>query len=120
MSIGAGVAIARKRDYLSGNIYVLLGDGECNEGMIWEAVMFAAHHKLDNLIAIIDYNNFQGLGKNERILNLNSLSKKFQSFGWATKEIDVDNFQELIENISLKDNHEKKPLVVIANTIKGM
>ena len=77
LSIGSGIALAKKMDKIGGKVFVLLGDGECNEGMIWEAALFASHHQLNNLIAIIDYNKLQGRGKIENIIKYNSLSKKY-------------------------------------------
>ena len=117
LSIGAGVALAKKRDKKSGNVYVLLSDGEINEGMVWESIMFSAHHKLNNLIAIIDNNKIQALGKSKNIISMNSISKKFKSFNWRTKEIDGHNLDNLIKSINNKNF--SKPLVIIANTIKG-
>jgi len=119
LSIAAGIALAKKRDKLKGNVYVLLSDGECNEGMVWEAAMFAAHHNLNNLIGIIDHNKFQALGKNKDIIKLNSLSTKFKSFGWISKEIDGHNISEIIKNFNFSNKKNKKPRMVIANTIKG-
>ena len=119
LSIGAGVALARKKDNIGGKIYILLGDGECNEGMVWEAAMFAAHNKLNNLIAIVDFNNLQGLGKTEEVLKLGSLVKKFESFGWNAVEIDGHNFDQMIDVFKFKDKKTNKPLAVITNTIKG-
>ena len=118
LSIANGLAIAKKNDKLKGNIYVLLSDGECNEGAIWEAAMFASHHKLNNIIAIIDYNKIQALGKNKDILNLEPFGDKFKAFGWSVKIINGHNFSDL-EKSFLINNKLKKPTMIIAKTIKG-
>lgn len=119
LSITAGVALAAKKDRKTMKAYVLLGDGECNEGMIWEAAMFAGHHKLDNLVAIIDYNKLQGFGRVDEILNLEPLNDKFKSFGWGVKDIDGHNFIEIVETLQSTPLEKNKPSLIIANTIKG-
>ena len=118
LSVGAGIALAKKRDNIPGNVYVLLGDGECNEGMIWEAIMFGSSFKLNNLTAIIDYNNLQGLGKSNKIINLEPLDKKFKSFGWDAIKVDGHNFNELKKALTKKNIN--KPKIIIAKTVKGM
>jgi transketolase len=119
LSIAAGVALAAKKDKKNIKAYVLLGDGECNEGMIWEAALFSRQHKLDNLVAIIDYNNLQGLGKNTEVLNLEPLFDKFVSFGWGVKDIDGHNLLEIVETFQKIPFENNKPNLIIANTIKG-
>lgn len=119
LSIGSGVALSAKKDNKSFRSFILLGDGECNEGMVWEAAMFASHHKLDNLVAIVDYNNLQGLGKNNEILNLNSLSEKFCSFGWSVREINGNNINEIVKALNPLPYKKDMPSIIIANTIKG-
>ena len=118
LSIANGLAISKKIDKLKGNIYVLLSDGECNEGMVWEAAMFASHHKLNNIIAIVDYNKIQALGKNKDILNLEPFKDKFKAFGWSVKLINGHNINDLKKSF-LINKKLKKPTVIIANTIKG-
>ena len=117
LSIGIGVSVALKKKQKSNSVYVVLGDGECNEGSVWEAAMTAPHFKLDNLIAIIDRNNFQQTGKTEDIMDTSDLVNKWQSFGWSVKEIDGHNLDEI--HNSLNDKTDNKPLAIIANTIKG-
>ncbi len=119
LSIGAGLAISNKKDKINSNVFVLIGDGELNEGMIWEAVMFSSHNKLDNLIAIIDYNRLQGFGTTDEILSLDPLKDKFQSFGWYANEINGHNMKEIINSLSILPLKKNKPSVIIANTIKG-
>jgi transketolase len=119
LSIGAGMAIAAKFDKAKYRIFVLLSDGELNEGSTWEAAMFAAHRGLDNLIAIVDYNKMQATGKTEEIVSLEPLTDKWCAFGWEIKEIEGHNFVQIInalEDIPFKMN---KPSVVIAHTVKG-
>ena len=118
LSLGIGVAISSKKKKKKFNVYVVIGDGECNEGSIWEAAMAAPNFKLDNLYAIIDKNNFQQTGSNKEIMCVESLKDKWSSFGWHTVELDGHNIKELYNffNDSSKIN---KPKAIIANTIKG-
>ena len=117
LSLGVGVALALK---LKGNetsrIFVVLGDGECDEGSIWEAALSAAHYRLSNLVAVVDRNHLQYDGNTEDILQIERFSQKWQAFGWMTAECDGHDEQELTKALSLKTD---KPLVVIANTVKG-
>ena len=117
LPIGTGIALARKLSNKQGNIYVLVGDGECNEGTTWESALIAAQHKLDNLVVIIDNNKIQSLGKTEDILSMNSLSVKFEAFNWHADEIDGHNIQRIID--ALKESPSGKPKVIIAHTVKG-
>lgn len=119
LSVGTGMAIAGKRDKKDYKVYVLLSDGELNEGSTWEAVMFASHHKLDNLIAIVDYNKIQALGYTKDIINLEPLSRKWLSFGWAVKEINGHDFSQIFEAFDSVPFSEGKPGVIIAHTVKG-
>ena len=89
------------------------------EGSNWEALMFASHHKLDNLIAIIDYNNLQSLGSVDKILNINPLKKKITSFGWNVEEVEGHNHEMLEETLTLAKNQKGAPSFVIAHTTKG-
>ena len=100
-------------------IYVILSDGECDEGSNWEAALFAAHHKLDNLVVIIDRNNLQSIKSTEDTLALEPLEDKWASFGWSTKVVDGHNLKELIEVLDKKNVISNKPKCIIANTIKG-
>ncbi len=111
LGIGAGMALAGHRTF------VVLGDGECYEGSVWEAAMFAAHHRLGNLTAIVDRNNISILGETETLLELGDLEEKFRAFGWASKTIDGHSHAELVAALSWPDL--AKPLAIIANTVKG-
>ena len=117
LSLGIGVALALKKKKLSNRIYIILGDGECNEGSVWEAAMCASHYKLNNITVIVDNNNFQQTGSNDQIMSLGDLSLKWKSFNWSTTIIDGHNFEQI--NSSLEKNLIDCPNVIIAKTIKG-
>lgn len=120
LGIGAGMALAAKLDNSPYRTVVLLGDGECYEGSVWEAAMFAAHHRLDNLVAIIDRNGQCVNDFTENINRLDPMGPKWEAFGWEVREVDGHSFDELRE--SLGDLHTRgaeRPLAIIANTIKG-
>ncbi len=116
LSLGIGVAIASKKKENNAKVYIIVGDGECNEGSVWEGAMAAAHFKLDNLFVIVDKNNFQQTGSNSEIMSTTDLFKKWSSFGWNSSEIDGHDINQLINSFQ-----EKKdiPTAIIANTIKG-
>ena len=117
IGIAVGVALGLRKKKSNNSVYVVLGDGECNEGSVWEALMAASHFKLNNLKIIIDNNNFQQTGKNNDIMNTSSLKKKLEAFNFETFEIDGHNPLLLIEKLSLVSN--EKPVAIIAKTIKG-
>jgi len=116
LSIGVGMAISSKFDKYTNHIYVMCGDGELNEGSVWEAVMFAAQKNLDNLTLIVDYNKLQGYGKTNEVINLEPLYKKFEAFNWEVVQINGHDFLEIEKGLGIKSN---KPKVIIAHTIKG-
>ena len=118
LSLGIGVAISSKKKGSNFNVYVVIGDGECNEGSIWEAAMAAPHFKLNNLYAIIDKNNFQQTGSNKEIMNVENLKDKWSSFGWYAAELNGHNIQELC-NFFKESKKIDKPKAIIANTVKG-
>lgn len=120
LSVGVGLAFAAKTKETNQKVFAIVGDGEANEGTIWEALLFAHHWKLDNLVVIIDKNEFQAMGTTEEVLALGSLKAKLDSFGFVTKDIDGHNEHEI--ETALKELLEKKdgyPKAIIANTIKG-
>ena len=119
LSIGAGMALAAKRDNLTNRVCVLISDGELHEGSIWEAVLFSAHHKLSNLLLIIDYNKMQALGFTKDTLELDPLRAKFEAFGWACSEVDGHHLSSIIEALDRFPFNSEKPSVVIAHTVKG-
>jgi len=119
LNIGAGMALSAKLDRKTFRVVVLLSDGECDEGSNWEAIMFASHHKLNNLIAIVDYNKIQSLASTKETLDLEPFAEKWRSFGWCVKEVDGHDHEKL-QNVFFKLPFDKeKPSVVIAHTIKG-
>ena len=120
LSAGVGMAYALRKDNKASRVFVVLGDGECNEGSVWEAALFANHFRLNNLVAIVDHNHMQSLDFNENTLEIESFASKWVAFGWNVIEIDGNNHQQLhqaFEQASSFTNH--KPSVIIANTIKG-
>jgi len=119
LSIANGIALAAKMDNNAVRIFVLLGDGECDEGQIWEAAMFASQYKLDNLCAIIDRNQFQIDDATERIIALEPLQSKWESFGWNVNTINGHNFPDLIRSLIFYQKIPHKPTLIIANTLKG-
>ena len=120
LSMAAGMAYIGKKDNEKFRVFAILSDGECDEGSTWEAILFAGHHGLDNLTAIVDYNKLQGFGYTKDILDLEPFSAKFGSFGWEVKEIDGHNFKEIIATLSKLPLKTGKPSVIIAHTTKGL
>jgi len=116
LPIGLGMAFARKKLNKNGRIYILIGDGECQEGTIWESADIAAYHKLDNVTVIVDNNEVQALDKIKDV-SLMNFKDKFNAFGWHVSEINGHNFQEIIQ--ALNEQPKGKPYVIIAHTIKG-
>ena len=117
--ISTGMAMARKRQNISGKIYVMISDGECQEGTTWESLLIGAKHRLDNLVVLIDYNKIQALTTLEEALPLDNLVDKFKAFNWDCKVVnDGHSFEELIPGLQ-EDNHEGKPRTIIVHTIKG-
>lgn len=119
LSMAIGMALAAKIDKKDYKVYALIGDGESNEGNIWEAALFAAHHKLDNLIVFLDRNRIQLDDFTEKILSLEPLADKWKAFGWEVKEIDGHNFKEIINAVDWAKQVKSKPVMIIAHTIKG-
>ena len=120
LSIGAGLALAAKMDKKDYMTVVLMSDGECQEGSSWEAAMFAAHHRLDNLIAIVDRNRLQAIDFTEQTLALEPLSQKWEAFGWEVRTADGHSYDSLLSVLGdIRSRNSGKPLVVIASTTKG-
>jgi len=118
LSLGVGLALSAKKKEKDFKVYVIVGDGECNEGSVWEAAMAAPNFNLENLYVIIDKNNFQQTGPNHQIMNVDNLKSKWESFNWYSKEVDGHNVNELLDVFN-ECNNIKKPKAIIANTIKG-
>ena len=116
LSLGLGVAIGLRKKKLLNQVFVLMGDGECNEGSVWEAAISAPKFKLNNITAIIDKNNFQQTGQTKEIMPLKKIKSTWQNFGWKVFDIDGHNFKELDEAFTYKCS---SPKLVIANTVKG-
>ena len=119
LSAANGMALSAKiynNDY---RVYAILGDGELQEGQIWEAVMTAAHYKLDNLVAIIDYNNLQIDGKVSDVMDVAPVGEKFKAFKWNVIEIDGHNYEEIIKALDTAKTVKGKPTAIVANTVKG-
>jgi len=119
LSIASGMAITAKMDKKDTRVYCLMGDGELQEGNIWEAAMSSAHFKLDNLCGIIDYNHFQIDGPTEEIMNIAPLVDKWKSFGWHTIQCDGHNVGELLIAFEQAKTIKQQPTVIIAQTVKG-
>ena len=118
-SFAVGTAIVAKNEKKKWRTYVILGDGEHNEGQVWEAVMLAAKYKLNNLVAIIDRNNIQIDGYTEDVLPVEPLSDKYRAFGWNVIEVDGHNIKKIIDSCELSKAVYEKPTVIIAHTIPG-
>ena len=114
-----GMALAGKLDNKDYRVYALIGDGESQEGLIWEAAMLAAHYKLDNITVFLDNNGLQIDGKNKDIMNIDPIDEKFKSFGWNVLTIDGHSFEEIFDAIEKAKNTKGKPTMIIAKTIKG-
>jgi len=119
LSYGIGVALTARLDRRDYKTYVLLGDGECDEGQTWEGALSAAHFRMDNLTAIVDCNRIQLTGWTRDIMNLEPLSQKWQAFGWHTIDIDGHDFNQILAAFQEAERIRNKPTVIIAHTIKG-
>lgn len=119
LSIGVGMALAKKHNKEDDYVYVIIGDGEMHEGQIWEALMSAAHYKLDNLVVFLDYNKLSSKGDVNKVMNLEKIKEKISAFNWNVCEIDGHNFEEIDKAIKIAETQKDIPTFVIANTIKG-
>lgn len=119
LSIASGLALAGKLDKKAYRVYTLLGDGECDEGQVWEAAMLAAHYKLDNLAAIVDRNGLQIDGSTEKIMRLEPIAGKWGAFGWHVIEIDGNKIVEITAALDEAKSIRGRPTAIIAHTFKG-
>ncbi|MBI1977881.1 MAG: transketolase [Candidatus Omnitrophica bacterium] len=119
LSIACGMALAGRREGKSYRVFTLMSDGECDEGSVWEAALFVPHHKLDNLIAIVDYNKIQSLGTVKDVLDLDPFAAKWKAFGWAVREIDGHDYKAIEDALKNIPFESGKPSCVIAHTVKG-
>lgn len=114
-----GMALAGKLDKKDYRVYVLIGDGEAQEGIIWEAAMFSAHYKLDNLTVFMDHNGLQIDGLNKEVMNIEPIDEKFRAFGWHVINIDGHSFEDIFSALEEAKNTKGKPTMIIARTVKG-
>lgn len=119
LSAANGMALAARLDKRNYRVYALLGDGEIQEGMVWEAAMAAGHYKLDNLVAILDYNHLQIDGNVEDIMNVGPVADKFRAFNWHVIEIDGHNLEEIIAALDEAKSVKGMPTFIVAHTVKG-
>jgi transketolase len=119
LSVAAGMAIAAKRDGKSSRIFCMVSDGECDEGSVWEAALFAPQQKLDNLIVIVDYNKIQSLGAVKEVIDLEPLAEKWRAFGWGVRELDGHDLHAVDEAVTSVPYEKDRPSCIVAHTIKG-
>jgi transketolase len=119
LAVGAGLALAARLQASSRRVFVMVSDAECNEGSLWETVMFAAHHRLSNLIAIIDLNGQQALGYTDEVLSLPDMAERWRAFGWDAHEVDGHDTRVIAETIENLDTGSGRPHVLIARTVFG-
>lgn len=119
LSVANGMALGLRLAGSPARVYCLLGDGEIQEGQVWEAAMTASHYKIDNICAIIDHNRLQIDGNCSEVMNIEPIEKKFEAFGWNVFTIDGHNMQEIVEALDMAEKIKGKPTVIVANTIKG-
>lgn len=118
LSVAAGMAYAAKKNHKNHKVFAVLGDGECNEGSIWEAALFANHYRLNNLVTVVDHNMMQSMDYCEKTIELDNFFNKWKAFGWNVIEINGNNHDELKSAFNKQFNNEK-PIIIIADTIKG-
>jgi transketolase len=119
LPISTGMALSAKRDGAEFRVYCMVSDGECDEGSTWEAALFAPHHKLDNLVAIVDYNKIQSLGRVADVLDLEPLAAKWRAFGWGVQEIDGHDVEAISNAFAAVPFETGKPSCIVAHTVKG-
>jgi len=119
LSVGLGMALAGRLDGAPWRVYVLLGDGEIQEGQVWEAAMAAAHYGVDNLTAILDWNGLQIDGPNDEVMTVRPVADKWRAFGWEVTEIDGHRFDEILEALRWARSVRGKPAIILARTVKG-
>lgn len=119
LPVACGMALAAKQDRRQHRVFALLSDGECDEGSTWEAALFASHHRLDNLVTIVDYNKIQSLGAVEDVLGLEPLGAKWQAFGWAVREVDGHDVTQVAGALADAPFDASRPSCLVAHTVKG-
>lgn len=119
LSIGLGMALAARLDGAAWRVYVMLGDGEIQEGQVWEAAMAAAHYRVDNLTAILDWNGLQIDGPNDEVMSIQPVAEKWRAFGWEVGEVDGHRFPEILQALRWARSVRGRPAIVLARTVKG-
>ena len=119
LPVGCGMALAAKRDGKPHRVFVMVSDGECDEGSTWEAALFAPHHKLDNLVVLVDFNKIQSLGSVAEVMGLEPLAEKWRAFGWAARELDGHDVTALEDTLLQLPFEPGKPSCIVAHTVKG-
>lgn len=119
LSMACGLALAAKRDGRAFRVFAILSDGECDEGSTWEAALFAGHHRLDNLVALVDYNKIQSLGHVKDVLDLEPFAAKWAACRWSVREIDGHDLQQIQDALGTIPFQAHKPSCLIAHTVKG-
>ncbi len=119
LSLGLGMALAGRIQGNRYRVFVVMSDGECNEGSVWEAAMFAPAHHLDNVAAIIDYNKWQATGRSNEVMALSPLKQKWEAFGWSTYQVDGHNLDELADLFHKVPDGSGRPIAIVADTVKG-
>jgi transketolase len=117
LSVGAGMSLHAKRTGKANRVFVVLSDGECDEGSTWEAALFGAHHQLSNLCAVVDYNGMQSFGRVDDVLRLEPFADKWRAFGWDVHEVDGHDHEAL--RTVLSGSHPTQPRMIVAHTVKG-
>lgn len=119
LPIGLGMALSARINKKNYSVVVVLGDGECNEGSVWEAAMMAAAQRVGNLMIIVDFNKWQGTGRSEKVLALSPLVDKWRAFGWDACEVDGHDMEQLVKVLSQDKTSDGKPIAIVAHTVKG-
>jgi transketolase len=119
LPVGAGMALAARHDGAARRVFVLLSDGECDEGSVWEAALFAAHNRLNNLVAIVDYNRWQAFGRTAEVLDLEPFAAKWRAFGWAVEEVDGHRHADIAAACGRLPFSAGRPNLLLAHTVKG-
>lgn len=119
LGVGAGMALAAKHDAAAHRVFVLLSDGECDEGSVWEAALFAGHWGLDNLVAIVDYNRWQAFGRTADVLDLEPFADKWRAFGWQVDDVDGHSHGDIAAACASVPLRRGRPSVLLAHTVKG-
>lgn len=119
LPVGLGMAMASSINHLPYDVYVVMSDGECNEGSVWEAAMLAPARNVENLVVFVDYNKWQATGRSEEIMSLRSLKEKWKAFGWDAYDVDGHNIRAVVEAVRQAPRGNGKPIAIVAHTIKG-